>query len=92
MRHLVRSGSGWRMLPIHFGHWWTVHGWFREQAQRFLFQSIKVPHAQTGGYDAGKKVVGRKRHIAVDMDGRLLMINLASAGISDSAGAQMIWP
>ncbi|WP_373319334.1 transposase, partial [Asaia krungthepensis] len=29
-------------------------------------QSIKAPHAQTRGYDAGKKVVGRKRHIAVD--------------------------
>jgi hypothetical protein len=24
----------------------------------------------------GKKVVGRKRHIAVDTDGRLLMVNL----------------
>lgn len=28
---------------------------------------------ETRGYDAGKKVVGRKRHIAVDTDGRLLM-------------------
>ena len=42
------------------------------------------------GYDAGKKVVGRKRHIAVDTDGRLLMVNLTPADISDSAGAQMI--
>lgn len=118
VRHLVRSGCGWRMLPIHFGHWRTVYGWFRELARRFLFQtihdvelmrdraqagrdasptaavidsqSIKALHAKTGGYDAGKKVVGRKRHIAVDTDGRLLMINLTSADISDSAGAQMI--
>lgn len=35
-------------------------------------------------------MVGRKRHIAVDTDGRLLMVNLTPAGISDSAGAQMI--
>lgn len=53
-------------------------------------QSIKAPHAKTRGYDAGAKVVDRKRHIAVDTDGRLLMINLISADILDSAGAQMI--
>ena len=118
VRYLVRSGCGWRMLPIHFGPWQTVYGWFRELARRFLFQtihdielmldrerqgreqspsagmidsqSIKAPHAKTRGYDAGKKIVGRKRHIAVDTDGRLLMVNLTTADISDSAGAQAI--
>ena len=53
-------------------------------------QSIKAPAAQKRGFDAGKKVVGRKRHIAVDTDGRLLMVNLTTADISDSAGAQAI--
>jgi putative transposase len=53
-------------------------------------QSIKAPHGRTRGYDAGKKVLGRKRHIAVDTDGRLLMVNLTSADVSDSAGAQSI--
>ena len=118
VRYLVRSGCGWRMLPIHFGHWRTVYGWFRELARRFLFQtihdvelmldrerqgreaspsaavidsqSVKAPHAEARGYDAGKKIVGRKRHIAVDTDGRLLMVNLTPADISDSAGAQTI--
>ena len=118
VRYLVRSGCGWRMLPIHFGHWRTVYGWFRELARRFLFQtihdvalmldreragreaspsaavidsrSVKAPHGKTRGYDGGKKVVGRKRHIAVDTDGRLLMVHLTSADISDSAGAQAI--
>ena len=118
VRYLVRSGCGWRMLPIHFGRWQTVYGWFRELARRFLFQtihdvalmvdreragreaspsagvidsqSVKAPHAETRGYDAGKKIVGRKRHIAVDTDGRLLMVNLTTADISDSAGAQAI--
>ena len=45
---------------------------------------------QNKGYDAGKKTVGRKRHIAVDSDGRLLMVHLTPADISDSAGAQVI--
>lgn len=50
-------------------------------------QSIKAPAAEKRGFDAGKKIVGRKRHIAVDTDGRL---HLATADISDSAGAQAI--
>ena len=50
----------------------------------------KAPAAKPRGYDAGKKIVGRKRHIVVDTDGRLLMVNLTTADISDSAGAQAI--
>ena len=54
-------------------------------------QSVKVPGpGGSRGYDAGKKIVGRKRHIAVDTDGRLLMVHLTPADISDSAGAQAI--
>ncbi len=53
-------------------------------------QSVKAPYAEPGGHDAGKKIVGRKRHIAVDTDGRLLMVNLTTADISDTAGAQAI--
>lgn len=43
-----------------------------------------------GGYDAGKRIKGRKQHIAVDTDGRLHMLNLTTADIFDSAGAQQI--
>jgi transposase len=39
VRYLVRSGGGWRMLPIHFGAWQTVYA-CRELARRFLFQTI----------------------------------------------------
>jgi transposase len=54
-------------------------------------QSVKAPApGAVRGYDAGKKIVGRKRHVAVDTDGRLLMLNLTPADISDSAGAQTI--
>jgi transposase len=54
-------------------------------------QTVKAP--APGGrrsFDAGKKVVGRKRHVVVDTDGRLLAVNLTPADISDSAGAQSI--
>ena len=53
-------------------------------------QSVKAPHAETRGYDAGKRLSAAKRHIAVDTDGRLLMVNLITADISDCAGAQAI--
>ena len=61
-------------------------------------QTVKAPMAEKRGphgeplsnHDAGKKIVGRKRHIAVDADGRLLAVNLTTADISDSAGAQPI--
>ena len=36
-------------------------------------QTVKAPHAAGGGgYDAAKELNGRKRHVAVDTDGRLL--------------------
>lgn len=38
-------------------------------------QSVKMPGARERGYDAHKKISGRKRHIAVDTDGRLLAMN-----------------
>ena len=38
----------------------------------------------------GKRIVGRKRHIAVDTEGRLLMVNLTTANIADSTGAQAV--
>lgn len=50
-------------------------------------QSVKAPGASERGYDAGKKVAGRKRHIAVDTD---LMVNLTPADIADAAGAQKV--
>ena len=53
-------------------------------------QTVKASAAKTRGHDASKKIIGRKRHIAVDIDGRLLMVNLKTADISDNAGAPAI--
>jgi transposase len=54
-------------------------------------QSVKAPAAPGGGgYDAGKRVKGRKRHITVDTDGRLLLVNLTPADVQDAAGAEEI--
>lgn len=54
-------------------------------------QSVKAPGAPGGGgYDAAKRVTGRKRHIVVDTDGRLLLVNLTPADVQDAAGAEQI--
>jgi len=44
------------------------------------------------GYDAGKKTNGRKRHIAVDTMGLLLVIMVTSADIQDRRGGKaLLW-
>ena len=42
------------------------------------------------GYDAGKKTKGRKRHIAVDTLGLLLVIVVHAASIQDRVGAKAV--
>jgi putative transposase len=42
------------------------------------------------GYDAGKKVNGRKRHIAVDACGLLLVVLVTGAGVQDRDAARLL--
>jgi hypothetical protein len=52
-------------------------------------QSIKAVEAGGEcGYDAGKKIHGRKRHILVDTVGNLLEVVVHAAGIEDYHGAK----
>ncbi len=54
-------------------------------------QSVKTAGpALDKGYDGGKKIKGRKRHIAVDILGLLLVVVVHSAGIQDRAGAKLV--
>lgn len=46
--------------------------------------------AETRGYDAGKKVNGRKRHIVVDTMGLLLAIVVTPASVQDRDGAKLV--
>ena len=51
-------------------------------------QSVKTTEAGgPRGYDAAKKVTGRKRHIAVDTQGLLLGVVVHAASIGDADGA-----
>lgn len=56
-------------------------------------QSVKTgPDAREKvGFDAGKKVTGRKRHILVDTLGLILKAEVHSAGIQDRDGAALVF-
>jgi len=52
-------------------------------------QSVKTAaHAGERGYDAAKKVVGRKRHVAVDCLGLILAIMITPAAVQDRHAAK----
>ena len=54
-------------------------------------QSVKnADTAQSKGYDAGKKVSGIKRHIAVDTQGLPHAIEVTTADVNDRSGALLL--
>jgi putative transposase len=54
-------------------------------------QSVKTTEiASERGYDAGKKVKGRKRHILVDTLGLLLIVVVHAASVQDRDGAKLV--
>src|SRR5260370_16584407 len=58
-------------------------------------QSVKAAETvgrTSRGYDAGKKINGRKRHIAVDTIGLLLTVLITAADVQDRDGARpLLW-
>jgi transposase len=55
-------------------------------------QSVKyaAPHRESVGFDGGKKVNGRKRHILVDTLGLVLMVVVTAASCSEREGARKL--
>lgn len=55
-------------------------------------QSVKTTLAgEEIGFDAGKLVKGRKRHILVDTEGLLLRVKVTSASVQDRDGAKILF-
>jgi transposase len=49
-----------------------------------------VAYTEDSGYDAGKKVKGRKRHLLTDTQGLLIGMKVHSAAIQDRDGAKLL--
>jgi putative transposase len=55
-------------------------------------QSVKTTEAGgVRGYDAGKRIKGRKRHIVVDTVGNLLAVVVHAANLQDRDGAKLVF-
>ena len=86
------------------GTWQRIHDTLRAEVRRRAgrhkhptagcldSQSVKTTQvAGVRGFDSGKLVQGRKRHVLVDTLGLLLVVVVTAASTSDAAGARLVF-
>lgn len=86
------------------GTWQAIHDGLREQTRRQAgkastataamldSQSVKTTEdCDEVGYDAGKKVKGRKRHLLVDTLGLIMAVVVTTASVQDRDAAKLVF-
>ena len=93
-RDWMESGVWSRLHDVLYRRWRDLEG--REESPSAAI--IDSQSAKTGGcaremvgFDAGKKVKGRKRHLMTDMLGLMMRVEVHSAGVQDRDGAALLF-
>src|SRR5215217_3358950 len=101
--HLVRDGCAWRRLPAGFPPFTTVWSRLRrwrelavlDRALAILVACLRLARGRKRGprgYDAGKKVKGRKRVLLVDTEGDPLGLRVVPADVHEHRALRALAP
>ncbi len=92
--YVLKGGIPWRQMPTTYPRWKTVYHVFRAWSLDKTWAALKSVksdgHGGEVGYDAGKRIKGRKRHVLVDTLGLLLGVVVTPASCPERDGAQQV--
>lgn len=89
-----RNDGTWKRMHDHLVQWVRVSEAHFPSPSAAALDSQSVPNAamvsEAVGYDAGKKIKGRKRFTLVDTFGLLLVVHVVAAHVPEREGAKQL--